>query len=187
MEPYDVIMLAVLAGATLFGLWKGLVWQAASLASLAASYLVALNFSGRIAPYISAEEPWNRFAAMAILFVATGAGVWLVFGLLREAIEKARLANFDRQLGAIVGAAKGVLLCVVITFFAVTLSDRSREQVLRSRSGEYIARLIDRTHPLIPPELHDVLGPYLYQLEKQLGESGRRQATMRRPADGETR
>ncbi len=187
MQPYDVIMLAVLAGAALFGLWKGLAWQAASLASLVASYLVALNFSGRIAPYISAEEPWNRFAAMAILFVATGAAVWLVFGLLRQAIEKARLASFDRQLGAIVGAAKGVLLCVVITFFAVTLSDRGREQVLRSRSGEYIARLIDRAHPLIPPELHDVLGPYLHELEEQLQGAGRRQATTRRHADGETR
>jgi membrane protein required for colicin V production len=173
MQAYDLIMLAVLAGAALFGLWKGLAWQVASLASFVASYLVALNFSSRLAPYISAEEPWNRFAAMAILFVGTAAAVWLVFGMLREAIEKARLASFDRQLGALLGAAKGVVLCVVITFFAVTLSEAGREQVLRSRSGVYIARLIDRADPLMPPEVHKVLGPYLKELEGQL-QGGRR-------------
>lgn len=187
MQPYDLIMLAVLAGAALFGLWKGLVWQVASLASFVVSYLVALHFSGELAPYISADEPWNRFAAMAILFVATAAAVWLVFGLLREALEKARLGSFDRQLGLILGAAKGVVLCVVITFFAVTLSDRGREQVLRSRSGEYIARLIDRADPLIPPELHQVLGPYLHELEQQLQGGNRRQATTRRHPEAETR
>ena len=187
MQAYDLIMLAVLAGAALFGLWKGLAWQVASLGSFVVSYLVALNFSDRLAPYISADEPWNRFAAMAILFVATAAAVWLVFGLLREALEKAKLASFDRQLGAILGAAKGVVLCVVITFFAVTLSDRGREQVLRSRSGVYIARLIERADPLIPPELHQVLGPYLHELEEKLQRAGTRQAKTRRHQEAPAR
>ena len=32
MQTYDIIMLAVLAGSTLFGFVKGMAWQLASLA-----------------------------------------------------------------------------------------------------------------------------------------------------------
>ena len=34
IQPYDFVMLAVLVGTTLFGLWKGMAWQMASLASV---------------------------------------------------------------------------------------------------------------------------------------------------------
>src|SRR5690349_18392900 len=50
MQAYDIIMLAVLAGSTLFGFAKGMAWQMASLASLFLSYFVALNFSHLLAP-----------------------------------------------------------------------------------------------------------------------------------------
>ena len=43
--PYDILMLVVLVACTLFGLWKGMAWQLASLASLIVSYIVALKFS----------------------------------------------------------------------------------------------------------------------------------------------
>ena len=72
MSGYDVFMILVLAGATLFGVWKGMAWQLASLASLIASYFVALTFSPQLAPMFGEEAPWNRFIAMAVLYVATG-------------------------------------------------------------------------------------------------------------------
>ena len=49
MEIYDVVMLAVLIGATLIGFWKGLAWQIASIASLVASYFLSLKFSEQLA------------------------------------------------------------------------------------------------------------------------------------------
>ena len=45
MQPYDIVMIVVLAGATLFGFWKGMAWQIASLASLVLSTFVAWHFS----------------------------------------------------------------------------------------------------------------------------------------------
>ena len=44
MQPYDIVMLIVLALAIVWGAWKGLAWQIASLASIVLSYMVALNF-----------------------------------------------------------------------------------------------------------------------------------------------
>jgi len=169
MQPYDVLMLAVLLAATLWGAYKGLAWQIASIGSLVASYLVALRLREPLAVYIPAEAPWNIFLAMLILFVGTGAIVWLMFNVISEFIEQLKLQAFDRQLGALFGAAKGALICALITLFAVTLLGESQRQAIcNSRSGYYIAVMLDRAQPLIPRELHQVLAPYLDQFEQSV-------------------
>ena len=186
MEIYDICMLLVLVAATVFGAWKGMAWQIASLASLALSYLVALKFSEQLAPTFGAQAPLNRFIAMAVLYAGTSFTVWFLFRIVAGFINRVRLREFDRQMGAVVGAAKGVLLCVGITFFAVTLSERGRSAVLQSRSGYMIAQLLDRAEGVMPRELHQVLDPYLHRLENELkqepvldpnSESGPRTAT----------
>jgi membrane protein required for colicin V production len=161
-------MLAVLVAATLFGAWKGMAWQVASLASLVLSYLVALRFSEQYAPRFGDQAPLNRFIAMFVLYMVTSLAIWFAFRIVAGFINRVRLREFDRQMGAVVGAAKGVLLCVAITFFAVTLSAQARTAVLESRSGYMIARLLDQAHGVMPRELHEVLDPYLNRLEKEL-------------------
>jgi membrane protein required for colicin V production len=84
-------------------------------------------------------------------------------------IEKVKLKEFDRQIGAIFGLAKGVLLCVLITLFAVTLlSEPQRQAICNSRSGYYIAVLLDKADGVIPGELHEVLDPYIDRLDQQV-------------------
>jgi membrane protein required for colicin V production len=168
VELYDICMLVVLGGATVFGAWKGMAWQVASTASLVLSYLVALRFSEQLAPRFGDQAPLNRFIAMFVLYMATSLAIWLAFRMVAGVIDRVRLREFDRQMGALFGAAKGVLLCVAITFFAVTLSAKARTAVLDSRSGYMIARLLDRADGVMPRELHDVLDPYLNKLEQQL-------------------
>ena len=165
---YDVVMLVVLGLATVFGLWKGMAWQVASLGSLVASFVVAVRLSGPVAPYISAHEPWNRFLAILVLYLLTSAGIWLAFRLVAGIIDRIKLKAFDHQVGAVFGFFKGVLYCLVITFFAVSLSEPMRQAVLRSYSGRTIARLIRETSPILPPELHKVLGVYLDELDRKL-------------------
>lgn len=167
MQPYDILMLIVLAVAVVWGAWKGLAWQIASLLSISLSYFVALNFRGQLAGLITASPPWNVFLSMLILFLGTGLIVWIGFNLVSEMIERVKLKEFDRQLGALFGAAKGVLLCVLITLFSVALlSESQRQAICNSRSGYYIALLLDRADMVIPHELHDVLEPYLKELDQ---------------------
>lgn len=185
MQSYDLAMLAVLAVTTVFGAIKGFAWQVASLSSLVVSYLVALKFSDRLAPYISDQEPWNRFGAMLVLYLVTSLLIWIGFRAVSRAMNRVKLKEFDRQIGGLFGAAKGVLLCVAITFFAVTLSNNSRDMVLRSRSGYFIAVLINKADPIMPRELHEVLDPYLRELEQELGTPAG--AARRMAADGPER
>jgi membrane protein required for colicin V production len=169
MQAYDILMLIVLGLAIIWGAWKGLAWQIASILSLGLSYIVALHFRMPLANIINASPPWNIFLSMLILFLGTGLVVWIGFNLISEIIERVKLKEFDRQLGAIFGAAKGVILCVLITLFSVALlGDDQRRAICSSKSGYYIAVLLDRTDTMIPRELHQVLGPYLDRLDREI-------------------
>ena len=168
MQPYDVFMLVVLIGAAVFGAWKGMAWQLASIASVLLSSIVALRFSGLLAPSLSAEEPWNQFLAMGILFAATSLGVWISFRFVAKVIDRVKLKEFDRQMGALFGAAKGILYCLILTFFAVTLSEGTRQRVLDSRSGYYAAVLVQKGTPLMPEKVRNALGKYIDKLDKGL-------------------
>ncbi|MEX2173523.1 MAG: CvpA family protein [Pirellulaceae bacterium] len=169
MQAYDLFMIVVLVAAVAWGAWKGFAWQVASLGSLVASYCVALSFRQQVAQFINASPPWNMFLAMLILFLGTSLVVWVGFNLVAEAIEKVKLKEFDRQIGALFGFAKGVLLCVLVTLFAVTLlSEPQRQAICNSKSGYYIAVLLDKAEGVIPGEVHEVLHPYIDRLDQQV-------------------
>ena len=105
---------------------------------------------------------------MLVLYVATSLVIWLVFRMVSNAINRVQLKEFDRQLGGLFGAVKGVLWCVIVTFFAVTLSEPGRQAVLKSHSGYYIAVLTARGVPLLPQEVRAVLGKYIDELDRRL-------------------
>ena len=169
MQIYDLIMITVLIAAMVFGAWKGFVWQLASLASLVVSYFVALRFSNDLAPYLSGQEPLNRFLAMLLIYVGCGLVIWILFRMLSGLIDRVKLKEFDRQMGAVTGLAKGGLLCVAITFFAVSLSgDSFRQSILESRSGCYIGHFIERLDSIMPKGMHEVVHPILERLDTEL-------------------
>ncbi len=169
MQPYDICMILVLLGATAFGAWKGLMWQLASMAAIVVSYIVAVRFRQPVAAAINVEQPWNLFIAMLLLYLGTSLVIWIGFRFISDFIDRIRLKEFDRQVGALFGLAKGVVLCVLITLFAVALSsDHRRRQIIDSKSGYYIAVLLDRSHAVMPAEMHDVIGPYVDSLDERL-------------------
>jgi membrane protein required for colicin V production len=169
MQSYDLLMLAVLGAATLFGFWKGLAWQVASLASLVVSYFVALRFADRLAPMVSQHAPWNKFIAMLIIYAVASLAIWMIFRVVAGFIDQVKLKEFDHQMGALVGFAKGVLLCIAITFFAVTLlAQQQRDQIIASRSGQYIVRVLDKADTVAPPEIKQVIGPYIEKINQRL-------------------
>jgi len=83
-------------------------------------------------------------------------------------IDRVKLREFDRQLGALFGLAKGVLFCLVITFFAVTLSESARQMVLKSHSGDAIARLTRNAKGILPEDIRAVVGKYIDELDQKL-------------------
>ncbi|MCA9218635.1 MAG: CvpA family protein [Planctomycetales bacterium] len=169
MQIYDIMMLVVLLFCIIMGYRRGLAWQIASLAAIVVSYFVAINFRDVVAAKINADPPWNTFLAMLILYAGTSLSIWVLFQLIKGAIDKAKLKDFDQQLGAMLGAVKGAAMCIVVTFFGVTLlSPIQTEAIVNSRSGYFISKLLDEAKPIMPDELSQVLGPYLDKLDKGL-------------------
>ena len=169
ISTYDVIMFVVLLLATLFGFWKGLIWQACSLGSLVISFYFSARMSSTIAPLIKGDPPWNQFLAMLIVFLVTSIVIWSICRLLSNFLDRLKLKEFDHQMGGILGFAKGCLLCIAITFFAVALMpDDQKEAILTSKSGHYIGVAIHHAPVVMPDEIHGVLEPYLEGLHDEL-------------------
>ncbi len=169
MQAYDLIMLIVLAATTIFGAIKGFAWQLASLASIVASYFVAYLFRNDVAKMINAQPPWNLFLAMLLLYFGSSLIIWMLFRLVSTSIDKVKLKDFDRQLGAGFGLIKGVALCLLITMFAMTLLGSAQQQrIANSRSGLYISRILANAGGILPNEIKQIVGPYIDNVERRL-------------------
>ncbi|MEL6104666.1 MAG: CvpA family protein [Planctomycetota bacterium] len=172
METYDIVMLVVVASAGIYGAIKGFAWQVASIASIVVSYIVAYRYREPLSQSIEAQAPWNRFLAMLILFVGTSLVIWVAFNMVKKSIDRMKLREFDRQIGALFGLLKGALYCTLITLFAVTLMGETvRQSIVASKSGRFIARALDRSESVIPPEIHDLIRPYLDKLDAEFADS----------------
>jgi membrane protein required for colicin V production len=176
MGIYDMLVLGIVLATTFFGWRKGLATQIASIVSIAVSFFVAVRFREPVAAQIDAAEPWNRFAAMAILYLGSSLVIWTLFRQIRTSIEKMKLTEFDRQMGAIFGGLKGVALASVVTLFAFTLlQEPQRQAIIHSKSGVWIARVIHRASAIMPPEVRHSIEPYLQQLDQGFGTDPWRQ------------
>ncbi len=171
MQTYDIIMLVVLAATTIFGAIKGFAWQVASIGSIVVSYFVAYAFRNDVAKMINADPPWNVFLAMLLLYFGCSFVIWMAFRLVSTSIDKVRLREFDRHLGAGFGFIKGMVLCLLITMFAMSLLGRAQqERIANSKSGLYISRVLANSGGLLPTEIKQVVGPYIENIEQRLQE-----------------
>ncbi len=173
MQTYDMIMLLILVSATIFGAIKGFAWQIASIASIVASYFVAYYFRNDMAKVINAQYPWNLFLAMLVLYGGTSFFIWMIFRLVSSTIDKVRLKEFDRHMGALFGFGKGIAYCLLVTMFAMTLLGADKQRAIcSSRSGYYMSKILAGADGLLPKEVDAIIGPHLDSLEQKL-EKGR--------------
>ena len=167
MQTYDVIMLVIVGLSVLFGFLKGFAWQIASVAAFVVSYIVAITFHETVASYFQ----MNEFVVMFILFIGTALAIWIGYGVVNKQIEQFQLKSFDRQIGALIGLGTGVILCLVVTFFAVMLGEEMGRKVVKSRSGEYITKVIHKLDGILPEEFQERVDPYLDKLDKELDDA----------------
>jgi len=167
---YDIAMLVIFLGAIVFGYWKGLAWQIASLAALVVSYIVAVNFRDQMATLLKVDEPWNKIGAMLILFLGTSLLIWAIYSSVSKSLKKNELKGFDRQAGAILGALKGGLLCMVVTMFAVSfLGEDVHEKIDHSKFGPYIEKGIWQVSDFVPDELARFVNPHIENYKDAVG------------------
>ena len=159
MTIYDGVMIGVVVAGMIWGAFRGITWQVASIASLVLGYVVAFPLSAQLAPHFPGEPVVARALALLATYAAVACGVFLAAWMIRETLRKLRFEAFDRHLGMILGGLEGAILGVVGTVFVVSLAPQTRDPILSSTAGRVVAAVLNATQPILPAEIRDHLTP----------------------------
>jgi membrane protein required for colicin V production len=174
----DLIVLAVLLYCAVRGAARGLLSQLAWVVAL----VLCFRFSGALAPaiepMIGVQDPRLRqWIAMLAVYVGLCGLSFVAAGMLSSWMEKIRLRDFDRHLGAVLGVVKGTLFCMTIMYFAITKSEPMRQIVSRTYSGYAAAEVLDKSRFLIGwvpeanvPEVQEVIDRFRQRLRQGADE-----------------
>lgn len=160
MTAYDAAMAGVILAGMVWGAWRGITWQLASIASLVLGYAVAMPLSGQIATQFGGDPLVARGAALMGSYVGVSGGIFGLAWLARATLRRLKFEAYDRHLGMMLGGTEGALLGIVVTVFLVSLWPSARPPILGSPTGRVVSGLLDRVEPVLPGEVRVVLRPF---------------------------
>jgi membrane protein required for colicin V production len=146
----DIVVLAVLLYCMVKGASRGLLSQLAWVIAL----LLCFKFSGTLAPaiepMIGVAPPLKQWIAMLVVYVGLCGVSFVAAGMLSSWMEKAKVIDFDKHLGGVLGLVKGVIICMTGLFFAITMSEPMRLIVSKTYSGLATAHILNLSQHVIP-------------------------------------
>lgn len=163
---FDVLVVGIILASIALGVHRGLAWQPASLVSLASGFVIGLPLSKLLAPLFGSAAPLNRFVALAVVYALVSFAIYFLTHVYRKTIDGWDLEKWDAHLGGVVGGIKGYVFCLILTFFAITLSPGLHESLLRTSLGRLMGETIHALHPALPPEVHQILHTHMHELDE---------------------
>lgn len=156
MPAVDLAMLAVLAISAGIGVWRGFIYEAASLLGWVVAYVGAQRFS----PWLTAQWALQGFSpelgrggAFLVMFIVILV-VWAVLArLLRRVVHATPLQVPDRLGGAAFGLVRGALVLVVLATLVAWTPLKEHEAWRESAGRVWLERLIDGLRPFWPDSL----------------------------------
>ena len=153
MTWLDYALIGVFAVSMVLGVWRGLVREVLSVLGWIIAFLAANLLAGPLGPEMpqSIPTPELRVAAAYVAVFAASLIVTSLVGLLLSKIVKAvGLGGLDRALGALFGAARGLLIVLVAALLA-GLTSAPRQPFWRdSVSGPLLVHAAQALKPLLP-------------------------------------
>ena len=119
MTQADILILAVIAISSAFGVWRGFIKEILSLLSWIAALLVSRVYSESLASTLGnlIDNPSVRYViAFSVLFVIIIMLGTLLNHLLSKLLVVTGLKIIDRLLGAVFGVARGTVIVLVFLF-----------------------------------------------------------------------
>ena len=165
---YDAAMAGVVVAGMVWGAWKGVTWQLASIASLILGYTVSHQLSPQLAPHFPGDPVVSRALAMLAIYAAVSGGVFLVAWAFRAILKRLKFEAFDRHLGMLLGGMEGALLGLLVTFFVVSLAPSTRDPIFSSPSGKLVGNLMNAVGPVLPSEAREALAPFIAEAKQAI-------------------
>jgi uncharacterized membrane protein required for colicin V production len=160
MTVYDAAMVGVIVAGMVWGAFRGITWQVASILSLVLGYTVSHQLSGQFAPYFPGEPVVARALAMIAIYFVVAGGIFVGAWLIRATLRRLKFEAFDRHLGMVLGGFEGTLVGLVVTLFVVSLAPATRDPIFKSPTGRVVGRVMATLGPVLPEEARSVLGPF---------------------------
>lgn len=156
MPVVDVAMLIVLAVSAGVGVWRGFIFEAASLLGWVVAYVGAQRFS----PWVAAQwalqgysPELGRGGAFLLLFIVILVAWAMLARVLRSVVHATPLQVPDRLGGAAFGLVRGVLILLVLATLVAWTPLKDHEGWQASQGRVWLERLMDGLRPFWPDGL----------------------------------
>ena len=121
MTVFDYGVIGTVVVSAALGWWRGIVYELVSLMGWIMAGLLAWMFAFNLAPYMPDMfgDPTTKIAvAFAALFVGTLIVASIAAVLLSKLVKWVGMGSLDRQLGALFGMLRGVLVIMALILLA---------------------------------------------------------------------
>jgi membrane protein required for colicin V production len=154
----DVIVIVVVVISAVLAMVRGFVREVLSIASWAAAaivaYLLYKPLIPVVQPYLPSATAQAIAAAAAVFFVALIVATFITTKIADFVIDS-RVGAFDRALGFLFGAARGVLLLVIALLFFDWLVQPSPAWVANAQSRPMLEDLGARLMAALPADIEE--------------------------------
>lgn len=163
MSIFDIVLLVIITGFALFGLWFGLVHTLGSLIGTAFGVYIASRYYGAAASWIIGFTHWDQNYIKVIVFIVSFTLIARLVGFIFWVMEKFLtiftrmpfIHGLDRLLGGVFGVLEGAVVIGVslyfIARFPINLS--FMEGLAHSQIAPPLVKIASILVPLFPEAL----------------------------------
>lgn len=160
MPLIDIILIAIIAGFALFGLWFGLVHTLGSLLGTILGVVLASRYYEPFAEWLISVTNWGDNVARVIVFIIAFLIINRLVGVVFFFIERFSriftklpiISSFNRLFGFLFGLLEGVITVGIVIYFIerFPLSDRIMDSIAGSAIAPYTLDVVSLLIPLLP-------------------------------------
>ncbi len=156
MNWVDLIIIVIIVISALISLVRGFVKESISLASWVVAGFIALRYFTALAdllkPYI--ESPTIRSGTgFAILFVCSLIVGAVINFMASQLVSKTGLSGTDKSLGVVFGAARGIIIVIMLVLLAGLTPMPSESWWKESTMVEYFASMASWIKDILPDDV----------------------------------
>jgi membrane protein required for colicin V production len=143
MNPFDILVVIILAYGLIRGVFRGVVREISSIIGVLGGFYAAYTYYPRIAQLISpwiADPGYRNILSFLLIFSAVVIVVAILAVVIKYLLNIAYLGWIDRVSGAIFGFAKGLLVCCVIFIVFTAFLPKGAPLIKQSTLAPYGAK-----------------------------------------------
>jgi len=160
MPIFDIVVIIIIIGFGLAGLWFGLVQTFGSLVGTIAGVYLAFRYYSPVADWLIGVTGWQGNIAKIVVFMAAfilinrliGLAFWLINKILKIITELPFIHSADHLLGLVFGIIEGAMVVGIALYFIARfpLGDKFMAALSASRIAPFLDVFIVVLKPFIP-------------------------------------